>query len=316
MADGALVLFESLTSFDDFEELIASGEAEGLHLECKAPSEPRLNPDLKRKLATAVSGFSNTAGGVVVWGVSTTKHAHTGLDVLTQLEPVGQCKKLAQQIQNAIPTLTTPAVFGTQVRQVKGRPRDTKGIVLAYIPAYRGDPVQSNLDDFFWFRTGDEFRKVPYEMIKRLFAASDTPDIWPMVYANEAEMSEDGTWTIPIGCHNRSSAIGEHVTIHLTVRNPASCKVIVAHGLTDVSGVNPGRTVFGIVLQQVVHRGLHSRVGELRLQMAGKQRLKRALKLRFVVYANRMRARVVELSLQLTKKHGVRVIASSERFLY
>ena len=316
MADGALVLFESLTGYDDFEELIAGGEAEGLHLECKAPAEPRLARDLKVQLAKAISGFSNTAGGVVVWGVSTTPHQHSGLDVLTQLEPIGQCNRLAQQIQNAIPTLTTPAVFDTQVRQVRRRPRDTKGIVLAYIPTYRGDPVQSNLDEWFWFRTGDEFRKAPHEMIKRLFAASDSPDIWPLLYANQANMDKDGTWTIPMGCQNRSSAIGEHVTIHVQIRNPSSCETIGAQGFKDLSPLNPGQTVYGTTLNGVVHRGLHMQVGGLKLQMAVKQRPKRALKLRVLVWANKMRAREVELSLQLTKQHGLRLTASSERFLY
>lgn len=108
MLDGSDYLFASLSTYADLKELIDNGEAEGLYLECKAPAEPRLTRDLRAHLAKAISGFSNTAGGVVIWGISTTKHAQSGLDVLTQLAPIGECRRFQQQVEKAIPSLTTP----------------------------------------------------------------------------------------------------------------------------------------------------------------------------------------------------------------
>lgn len=89
MPDGARSVFDSLSDYAALEELIDNAEAEGLYLECKAPGGPQLSRDLKVHLAKAISGFSNTAGGVIIWGMSTTKQAQSGLDVLTQIEPIG-----------------------------------------------------------------------------------------------------------------------------------------------------------------------------------------------------------------------------------
>ena len=70
-ANAAGILFDRLSSFARLWELVLDGEAEGLHLECKAPHVPRLDRRQRVKLASALSGFSNTGGGVIVWGMGT-----------------------------------------------------------------------------------------------------------------------------------------------------------------------------------------------------------------------------------------------------
>jgi predicted HTH transcriptional regulator len=96
MSDGAKQLYDSLAQYSDLDELIKGAEAEGLYLECKAPTAPQLTRDLRNTLGKALSGFSNTEGGIIIWGISTTKHAQSGLDVLSQIEPIGNCKLLVR----------------------------------------------------------------------------------------------------------------------------------------------------------------------------------------------------------------------------
>jgi predicted HTH transcriptional regulator len=141
--DPAKNLFDDLNNYSKLELLISNGDAEGLYLECKAQSSPQLGNDIKAKLAKAVSGFSNTEGGVIIWGISTTRHAHSSLDVLTQLEPIGSCKQYAQQIQKIIPILTTPSITKAQTKFITKKSTDTKGVVITYIPKHTSDPVQS-----------------------------------------------------------------------------------------------------------------------------------------------------------------------------
>ena len=86
MIDGAFELYKQISSFARLKDLVDNAEAETLHLECKAPTEPKLTKDVQSHLAKAASGFANTAGGIIIYGISTTKHAHSGLDVLTQVE--------------------------------------------------------------------------------------------------------------------------------------------------------------------------------------------------------------------------------------
>ena len=128
MVEASRQLYDLLTRYSYIEELMSNGETEGIYLECKAPVSPQLTREIKANLARAISGFSNTTGGVILWGVSTTKHTHSNLDVLSQIEPIGNCKQFARQIENAIPTLTTPSIIGSDTKIVLKVKTDTRGI--------------------------------------------------------------------------------------------------------------------------------------------------------------------------------------------
>ena len=305
MADAALELYNQLSSYARLKELIDNGESEGLHLECKALTEPRLTRDIQAHLAKALSGFSNTAGGVIIWGISTTKHSHSGLDILTQIEPTGNCENLQKQIHSRIPTLTNPPVLGFRTKTIKKQKGDSRGIVLVHIPQTQGDPVQSAKDNLFYFRTGDDFSVAPYEIIKRLFASTETPDLYPLLHSNLATVQEDGSWKIPIGVENRSSAIAERGLVSVEVSNPAACESVTVTKFRDTSNFNPGKKIFMENISGVVHKGLSLVLGDLRIKMKIRKRPKRRLDLIICLYANKMRARQVRFTIQLTKTNLV-----------
>src|SRR5437588_801430 len=91
--------FDSLEDVGSIEQLISDGEAEGQFLECKSPGSPRIGQDMRGQASRAMSAFANSGGGVLLWGVSTDNHAHSGLDVLSQVEPIGQIRQFAQVME-------------------------------------------------------------------------------------------------------------------------------------------------------------------------------------------------------------------------
>ncbi len=313
--DASLGLYEALSKYSDLENLIADGEAEGLHLECKAPGSPRLGKGLKKELAEAISGFSNTAGGVILWGISTIQRAHSGLDVLTQIEPIGQCGSFLRQLEAIIPTLTTPPVLSAPSKTIKRRSKDTQGVVATHIPRHIGDPVQSNLDHRFYFRSGGEFTIAPYQMIQRLFLATDSPDLRPRFEGQLVKLAKDGFWEIPIIVENQSSAVGQHAVVSIVVLNASACDQISSRDLVDESHLNIGKTVFRSNLSGVVHRGINTVVGTLRVKMKMEKRARRVLRLSIEIYADKMRAWGVEACVQLAKKR-FSVKLTNERYLY
>jgi hypothetical protein len=315
MAEASLEVYKQVKSYSRIDEMIEEGESEGLHLECKAPSGPRLNKDLKKHLSKALSGFSNTAGGVIIWGVSTTKHKHTGLDVLSQIEPIGKCKQFEQQVASTVPTLTNPSVNGVSTKILKKNRKDTRGVVVMHIPKAKGDPVQSISDNLFYFRSGEEFCVAPYEMIKRLFSSTESPDLRPVLLDNLVKLREDGSWVIPISIENRSSAVAEHVKVFVAIENYSACSSIKSEIMKDASHVNPGKKAFICDVEGVIHRGLGHVIGSLVVKMKKKKLPKRRLDLSFSLYSNKMRARFLEVSIQLAKKK-FSVKITREEFIY
>jgi len=235
---------------------------------------------------------------VSIYGISSTKHSHSGLDIFTQLEPIGACKKFAQQVETSIPILTTPPVTNAKTKILLKKQSDTKGIVLTYIPKTLGDPVQSLIEGLFYFRSGDNFTKAPYVIIKSLFAATESPDIIPIINEKVIELNPSGHWYIQIFIRNKSSAVAEKVNISVTIENPDSCDIVNSQYLKDVSNINPDKKVFTKYVNDVVHRGLDLQIGALMVIMKGNNR---KINLEVKLFANKMRAHVFRFSVNLLK---------------
>lgn len=308
-------VYKNLSSYSILLDLIADGETEGVHLECKAPSTPRITKEARAHLSKAISGFSNTAGGVIIWGISTTKQAHSGLDILTQIEPLGNAKTFEQQVRSLIPTLTTPPIINFHTKVIKQKSSDTKGVIIAQIPKNIGDPVQSNIDNLFYFRSGDGFTVAPYEMIKRLFSATDSPDLHPVFHTDIVECQEDGAFNIPICIENKSSAIAEHVTVSVLIENVKVCESITTDLFRDSSDINPGQKIYFSEFKGVVYKGLNQVLGNLKIKMKKDKRLKRRLDVKITLFANKMIAREVKYITNLSAKRCT-FRKASDRLLY
>ena len=96
MSNIAEELFEQL-SITEIEHLISSGKSEDQYIEAKAPQSSVLSKTQQIELGKQLSGFSNAGGGIILFGVSTTKKAHGNIDILTQIEPIGNISNLENQ---------------------------------------------------------------------------------------------------------------------------------------------------------------------------------------------------------------------------
>ena len=241
MRDAAYEIYKNLNTYEDLCQLIDNGDTESLHLECKSPSDPKLNKDLQFHLAKCLSGFSNTSGGVILWGMATTKHPHSGLDVITDIVPIGNCQSFEKQIISRMPSLSNPPIFDFENKVIKEKDRDRKGVVVTYIPKSNGDPVQSLKDNLFYYRSGDGFSVAPFEMIKRLFMATKSPELCVDVDKKLCRLDNSNIWNIPIAIENKSNAIAEHVVISLLILNSDSCEKIFTHHFENASHLSMGK---------------------------------------------------------------------------
>lgn len=280
--------------------MISDGESENYHLECKEINQPNMGRDLQNTLARVLSGFSNTEGGILLLGVDTTKHGD-GRDIISQLTPIGNCDGFNKIIMNKIPTLTSPPIFNTESKTIKKRKNDTRGIIIIYIRKTIGDPVMSLIDNHFHFRTGDEFNIAPYEIIKRLFAATDSPDIHFITQSEDIEFKND-EFIIPISFGNDSSAIGEHIYCTLEVKNFDDCEKFMKNQFIDMSMVNRGKKIFAYKFNVVLHRGLNSTINYIRVKLKGR---KKKLIMILTIYANKMIPREKTISIILNKKKSI-----------
>lgn len=312
MDDAAKRIYDSLNNYKDLEGLILEGESEGLHLECKSPTEPRLTREQKQKLSIAVSGFTNTEGGVIIWGMSTTKKDHRGLDIITQIEPIGNCKGFLKIIETTIPTLTSHPITNFKNKIITKNKKDTRGIIITYIPKTLSDPVLSNKENVFYFRNGDEFIPLPYELIKKLFAATSVPNLKPEFSSSIVKIEND-IWRIPLIISNSSYALARDVMVSISIINNLDCDIVSISQFNDDSDLNPGEKIFSNRVPVVIYKGSNFLVGKLTVKMKKQKRAKRSLKIKITIYADRMVAKSFLFSINLAKsKFSVKSLGIEE----
>lgn len=303
MKSPSIAVFESINSWDRLLELISNGESEGIYYECKSPIEPKLNKDMQKHLAKACSGFANTNGGIVIYGMSTVHHGHSDLDVMAQLEPIGQVTNFAKQVENSIPALSTPAILKPEIRIIKEKESDTKGVVIVHIPKFSSDPVQSAIDELFYFRSGDDFVVAPYDMIRRFFAAAESPELELIYVAGILKQSPgNGPWAIPVVLRNNSAAIAEHVKVVVSVADPTQYANVSSNSIRDASEINPGnfRTYISN-LDGVIHKGINHVVGHIHVGFKADNPTKGIVAMNVAVYANRMEFRKFDYTLTIAE---------------
>lgn len=311
----AEALYASLDSYARVQELIDAGDAEGQILECKAPHAPQVDRGTKVHLGTAVSGFANSGGGVILWGVSTDNHAHSGLDVLTQIAAIGNSSRFAQRIDRLVPQVVRPHVHCPPSRVLLHAPTDSKGVVVTYVPDHEGDPVQAIDDQHFYLRVGAEFVVMPYEVLRRMFLGTTAPDLQPVFDKRLVKQQDDGSWTIPLLLSNNSVAAARDVDLSVTVLNPDACDRIQSSDLQDLSALNPGKRIFMKTATKPIHRGMNIQLGTLIVAMKKGKRAKRIVNIEMQILADRMRGRRFVMRVQLAKR-GFTVAQREWSFLY
>jgi len=300
--DTGRAFFDTLTTYRRIQNLIDSGEAESQYLECKAPTAPQLGRDLKATLAEAASGFANAGGGVILWGVATSRHPHSSSDILSQIVPVGSIKSFIRQVDLELPRLTMPQLSLEQSRILLRSRTDTRGVAATYIPRTEGNPVQSTIDRNFYIRTGDEFRELPYEALQRMFAGARRPALRPFL-SPDLITTKAEIWDIPTVLTNESAAVARDVCVAVTILNPDACEEISSVGkLKDQSSINPGSRTFVQWMDRPCYNGIHLLTGSLRVKMRRDPRPRRSLQMRVELFADHMQPRYWTFRVHLTRQ--------------
>jgi predicted HTH transcriptional regulator len=136
---------------DALTEMVAAQAPETLQLEFKASNdrEPwirdkRLTEVAKKVLGKALSGFANSAGGVLVLGLDA-RRGEDGVDAAADLRPFQQLKLLETLITQAISDLLQPKQSTIRVASIPSYTASDTGYVVIDIPRSERRPHRSEV---------------------------------------------------------------------------------------------------------------------------------------------------------------------------
>lgn len=167
--------FETLTLLD-VEEYVARGQEENLHLDFKLVKDASLSStDDKKNLACALSGFANSSGGLIVWGVDARKNSD-GVDCAIALRPIEQVSLLIGRLNSLTGEGVDPSVSQVQHRAIETKAG--RGYALTVVPESETGPHMAKLgENRYYKRNGDGFYKMEHYDIADMFGRRRKPKL-------------------------------------------------------------------------------------------------------------------------------------------
>ncbi len=132
-------------------------------------------------LAKAISGFGNSEGGIIVWGVTCQHDAFVG-DVPTGKVPISNPKRFVSWLEGAVSGCTLPPHSGVRhhaVEQASGG----KGFAITYLPKSTLAPHQCIIEPYryrYYLRAGSNFEQVPHGVLAGMFGRQPAPSVYHM----------------------------------------------------------------------------------------------------------------------------------------
>lgn len=189
-------IFQKLIYFGEeaIDEFIINSQTEELFLDFKradstGKNNNSLHKDDRRNLAKCISGFGNSEGGVVVWGVECSRNADVG-DVARAKVKVHNVYRFLSWLENAISGCTIPS--HNKVRNhIISVDKKGDGFVATYIPKCELAPLMTTIGNTFYIRSGSNNVPAPYSVLAGMFGRRPQAEIELLITDKSLEILEN-----------------------------------------------------------------------------------------------------------------------------
>lgn len=223
-------IFQKLIYFgeDAIDEFIMNRQTEELFLDFKqAVSSGKnfttLHRDDRKNLAKAISGFGNSEGGVIIWGVECSRDMEAG-DVAQAKVKVQNVHRFLSWIENAISGCTIPS--HNKVRNhVISCDKNGDGFLATYIPKSEIAPLMTTSNSAIYIRSGSNNVPAPYAVIAGMFGRCPQPNIELIMGERKLEVLDnvDGDILYPNSIDNPPE---QYVKLSFSIQASNSSNVI------------------------------------------------------------------------------------------
>jgi|GEM_PF-650393 len=180
---GADAIFEQLRSggLPLLHQVVADGWQEDLLLDFKTlekHSAPMSTND-RRNLAEALSGFANSDGGVIVWGINARANNPNDPDIAKQLCPISNIKLFYSELQRDTPHVVSPGIVGVEHYLVYESDSSETGFVITFVPKSETDIHMARAKDQFrfYYRSGSSFLLMEAFMVADRYGRRPRPKL-------------------------------------------------------------------------------------------------------------------------------------------
>lgn len=211
------------------EQFVEDREFENLHIDFKRSSDGgqsrKLTQSDRQNLAKEISGFGNSEGGVVVWGIDCSDD-EDGADVAHEETMINNPLRYASLLEGAISGCTIPPHKDIKNHVVETN--NDKGFVVTLIPSSDAAPHRTIYNHLYYIRAGSNFHPAPHEFLAGMFGRRPQPDLRHKWVVGVPEIATDSL-KIGIGLliynYGRGIAIDIYCTVISTNLPGTRCRI-------------------------------------------------------------------------------------------
>lgn len=209
-----------IMAIDDF---ILNAASEEYFLDFKRSHDngggPRLHDNDLKSLAKAISGFGNSEGGVIVWGIDCSGSGQKP-DVANAKFPLTGPSRFKAWIDGAVSGRTVPAHQTVESAVVLDGGDTHKGFVVTLIPKSNNVPHQAIPDGKYYMRAGSSFVGVPHGVLQGMFGRSPHPNVQPKIVCSESSRIHTGHIQSKDGKSERFIKFDFHIYVYANNLGP------------------------------------------------------------------------------------------------
>lgn len=146
-------------NLSEIDRFISERQEENIYLEFKTTVHPNYNNNNrefdKKNISEVISGFANSDGGIVIWGVKA-KENNKKQDIAYQKKPIKELTKFLNLLNRLEGQAVTPIVSGIIHKKIEIS--TDEGFIKTYIPPSDLAPHMANYSNKHYYkRSGDSF---------------------------------------------------------------------------------------------------------------------------------------------------------------
>jgi len=220
---------------------VESKQEEHLHLDFKTLRNAELTSgDDRRNIARCISGFANSSGGIIIWGIDARKNSD-GIDCATAIVELRKPAVLVSRLNTLSGDATSPIIDGLRHKPI-GNTESGGGVVATFVPETDGGPYMALLgEQRYYKRSGDSFYQMEHFDLEDMFGRRQKPNLEIIIQQSKVE---NGIEDHSILVKNNGRAVARHAGFLLTLQN-VEIKEVDGAELENISHINDGRSVVG-----------------------------------------------------------------------
>ncbi len=203
--------FDSL-SLEILEDYVNSEQEENLHLDFKLINKADLtHKDDKRNLAKALSGYANSDGGLIIWGIDSRKNAE-GINCATNSKMIEPLRQFISRLNELTGQAVSPIVDGVVHKPIFKTIES--GYAITYVPESDSGPHMAKMgEDRYYKRSGDSFYKMEHFDIEDMFGRRKHPNLKLVCRILSDPQNRNCRVVLSIENNGKGSAIAPYLSV-------------------------------------------------------------------------------------------------------